>query len=172
MTGYRFSYPPQTSSAMLSIMNKANDSITYKRAQCVYLRSEYNYCPRQISTITGLSTDRIRHVHSLYKKYGKKIIYCGKRGGRNNANMKLEEEAEFLKQYEADSLSGKIITASLIHQDLESFLSKSLHQSGIYKMLQRNGWRKILPRPRHPDHDQEAIEAFKKTSPHWSKGQT
>jgi transposase len=171
MTGYRFSYPPQTSSMMLSIMKEASDSITYKRAQCVYLRSKYNYCPQQIAQMTGLSSDRIRHVHSLYRKYGKKIIYCGKRGGRNNANMKLKEEVEFLEQYEPESLSGKIITASLIHQDLENFLSKSLHQSGIYKMLQRNGWRKILPRPQHPDHNQEAIEAFKKTSLHWSKEQ-
>lgn len=171
MTGYRFSYPPGTSSIMFSIMKKVSDSVTYKRAQCVYLRSEYNYCPQQISQITGLSSDRIRHVHSLYRKYGEKVIYCGSRGGRNNANMKLEEEAEFLKQYESDSISGKIITASSIHRDLESFLSKSLHQSGIYKMLQRNGWRKILPRPQHPDHDQKAIDAFKKTSSYWLKEQ-
>ena len=85
--------------------------------------------------------------------------------------MKLEDEKEFLKQYESDSLSGKIVTASTIRQDLENFLSKSLHKSGIYKMLNRNGWRKIMPRPQNPEHDQKAIDDFKKTSPHWSKEQ-
>ena len=171
MTGYRFSYSKETSKLMLSIMQEAKDSITYKRAQSVYLRSEYNYCPKQISLITELSSDRIRHIHSYYKKYGEEFIYCGKRGGRNNANMKLEDEKEFLKQYESDSLSGKIVTASTIRQDLENFLSKSLHKSGIYKMLNRNGWRKIMPRPQSPEHDQKAIDDFKKTSPHWSKEQ-
>ena len=145
--------------------------ITYKRAQSIYLRSEYNYNPSDISKVTGLSISRINDIHSLYKKYGEEFIYCGKRGGRNNANMKLEDEKDFLEQYESDSLSGSIVTASRIHQDLENFLSKSLHKSGIYKMLKRNGWRKIMPRPQNPEHDQEAIDDFKKTSPHWSKEQ-
>ena len=38
-------------------------------------------------------------------------------------------------------------------------------------MLKRNGWRKILPRPQNPDHNQGAIDVFKKTSSHWSKKQ-
>ena len=171
MPGYRFLYPKETSEIMLSIMQEAKDSITYKRAQSIYLRSEYNYNPSDISKVTGLSISRVNDIHSLYKKYGEEFIYCGKRGGRNNANMKLEDEKDFLEQYESDSLSGNIVTASTIHQDLENFLSKSLHKSGIYKMLKRNGWRKIMPRPQNPQHNQKAIDDFKKTSTHWSKEQ-
>lgn len=172
MTGYRYSYSANTSSLMSSIMKKANDSITYKRAQCVYLRAEYNYSSKEISKITRLSISRVNHIHSLYKKYGENCIYCGKRGGRNNANMKLEEESKFLEQYQSASLSGSIVTISLIHKDLTKFFLRKLHKSGVYKMLKRNSWRKIMPRPQHPDHNQKAIEAFKKTSPHWSRQQT
>ena len=147
----------------------SKDTITYKRAQSVYLRSKYGYSPNNISNITGLSISRVNDIHSLYKKYGEEFIYCGKRGGRNNSNLTLDEERKFLKRYEDISLNGNMITAASIHNDLENFLSKSLHKSGIYKMLKRNGWRKILPRPQNPKHDQIKIDAFKKTSSYWSK---
>ena len=135
----------------------------------LYLRSKYGYDPKGISNITGLSISRVNDIHSLYKKYGEEFIYCGKRGGRNNSNLTPDEEREFLKSYESISLDGSMITANSIHNDLKKYLSKSLHQSGIYKMLKRNGWRKILPRPQNPNHDQEAIDDFKKTSSYWLK---
>ena len=169
MTRYRFCFSKEVSKSMMNIMQEASDSITYKRAQSVYLRSEFDYCPKEISRIVGLSQDRIRHIHSYYKKYGEEFIYCGKRGGRNNSNLTPDEEREFLKKYESISLDGNMITATSIHSDLENFLSKAIHKSGIYKMLKRNGWRKVLPRPQNPNHDQKAIDTFKKTSSYWSK---
>ncbi len=169
MTGYRFCFSKDVSRSMMSIMQKTSDSITYKRAQSVYLRSEFDYCPKEISKIVGLSSDRVRHIHSYYKKYGEEFIYCGKRGGRNNSNLTPDEERKFLKRYEDISLDGNMITATSIHLDLENFLSKSIHKSAIYKMLKRNGWRKILPRPQNPNHDQIKIDAFKKTSSYWLK---
>jgi transposase len=167
MTGYRFYYPPKTSELMFSIMKNSKDSTTYKRAQCIYLRSEHNYTPKHISEITGLSISRVNDVHSLYKKHGEEIVYLKTRGGRNHYNMTKDEELKFLTKYQSKSLKGAITTVSLLHKDLEKLLSRNIHKSGIYKMLKRNSWRKIMPRPQHPDHDQEKIDTFKKTSPYW-----
>jgi hypothetical protein len=36
-------------------------------------------------------------------------------------------------------------------------------------MLARHGWRKIVPRPKHPKADTDAQEEFKKNSPDLSK---
>ncbi len=91
MTGYRFNYPSKTSELMLSIMKGSKDSITFKRAQCIYLRSKYNYVPKHISKITGLSLSRVNDIHSLYRKYGERMIYLQARGGRNNYNMSKDE---------------------------------------------------------------------------------
>jgi len=38
--------------------------------------------------------------------------------------------------------------------------------SSVYRMLERHGWRKIVPRPSHPKADPQAQEAFKKTLRH------
>ena len=35
---------------------------------------------------------------------------------------------------------------------------------GVYKLLHRLGYNDLMPRPRHPDADPAAVEAFKKTS--------
>lgn len=158
MPGYKYKYSDSTSDNMLSIMNNKPDIITYKRAQCIYLRSKHEYSPKKISDITHLSISRVNDIHSLYHKHGEKIVYCGKRGGRNNANMTIDQEEEFIKKYEDLSNEGTITTIAKIYQDLEKHLAKKLHKSGIYKILHRNNWRKISPRPQHSNHDQEAIE--------------
>jgi transposase len=38
-----------------------------------------------------------------------------------------------------------------------------LARSTIYRLLERHGWRKVMPRPRHPKADVAAQAAFKKT---------
>jgi len=38
-------------------------------------------------------------------------------------------------------------------------------KSTVYRMLARQGWRKLAPRPRHPRSDIQAQEAWKKNSP-------
>ena len=40
-----------------------------------------------------------------------------------------------------------------------------LGRSTIYRLLERHGWRKVVPRPRHPKADVAAQAAFKKTAP-------
>ena len=36
-------------------------------------------------------------------------------------------------------------------------------ESTIYRLLNRHGWRKLMPRPRHPQADLQEQEEFKKT---------
>jgi transposase len=171
MPGYKIIYNKVVESKMLCIMKENKDSITYRRAQALYLRSR-RFTPKEISKIIGISVGGINNIHSKFNQYGESSVFCKKSGGRNNANMSKEDEALFMNNHESKSLLGSICTISSIHQDLEKHLKKTLHKSGVYKMLKRNGWRKIMPRPENPNHDQEAIDAFKKTSPHWLKEQT
>jgi transposase len=171
MPGYKLIYDKAVESKMLYIMKASKDSITYRRAQALYLRSR-RFTPKEISKIIGISVGGVNNIHSKFNQYGESSVFCKKSGGRNNSNMSKEDEALFMKNHESISLLGSICTISSIHQDLEEHLNKTLHKSGIYKMLKRNSWRKIMPRPQHPDHNQEKIDTFKKTSPHWSKEQT
>jgi transposase len=162
MSGYKFKYAEGTSELMLKIMKECKDTGTYKRAQIVYLRSAYGYGAEHIAQITGLSLSRVNTIHSLYKNHGEEIIYEKARGGRRHSNMTEEEEKAFLKEHQEKSSKGEITTIVSIHSALEEKLGKKVHRSGVYKMLKRNGWRKIMPRPQHPDHNEDEITSFKK----------
>ena len=45
----------------------------------------------------------------------------------------------------------------------EQILGRKVPKSTVYRMLARHGWRKVMPRPRHPKADASAQAEFKKT---------
>ena len=76
--------------------------------------------------------------------------------------MSTEEEKEFLAGFEKPGANGTLLTVENIKKKLEEKLGKPVHASTVYRILERNGWRKIAPRPRHAKRNAEAAEAFKK----------
>jgi transposase len=78
--------------------------------------------------------------------------------------LKKDEEAEFLESFLYVSYTGEIFVAGPIKEALEALLDHPVHHSTVYRMLHRNGWREIVPRPAHPQAKEEVQEAFKKTS--------
>jgi len=48
----------------------------------------------------------------------------------------------------------------------EQRVGHTVDDSTIYRLLHRHGWRKLMPRPRHPKADEQVREQFKKTFPH------
>jgi hypothetical protein len=44
----------------------------------------------------------------------------------------------------------------------EAKIKHEVHITSIYRLLDRHGWRKLVPRPRHPSANPEAQAAFKK----------
>ena len=53
-----------------------------------------------------------------------------------------------------------------IQQAYQDQLGKQVAPSTVYRLLDRHGWRKVVPRPRHPKANVAAQAAFKKTAPH------
>jgi transposase len=77
--------------------------------------------------------------------------------------MSLEEERRFLPPFFARAGRGEIVTAEEIQRAFEAEVKHAVHISSIYRLLDRHGWRKLVPRPRHPKAKREEQEAFKKT---------
>ena len=59
-----------------------------------------------------------------------------------------------------------MLTVAEIQQAYQEQLGKEVAASTVYRLLDRHGWRKVVPRPRHPKADVAVQAAFKKTSPH------
>lgn len=123
--------------------------------------------PRPASEIalhTGVSVSTVHNLVSRYNRLGPEAVEGREVGIRRRGYLSKEEEAEFLKPFLALAPSGEICVAGPIKQALEELLEHPVHHSTVYRMLHRNGWREIVPRPAHPEAKEETQKAFKKTS--------
>ena len=78
-------------------------------------------------------------------------------------NLSIEEEREFLSAYTKQAEAGQIVDLNELKAAYIEKVGHSIGGSQIYRMLERHGWRKVMPRSRHPQKaSDEAIEASKK----------
>ena len=79
------------------------------------------------------------------------------------SSLRVEEEKQFLAPFFARARSGEIATATEVKLAFEAQVGHEVEESTIYRLLDRHGWRKLMPRPHHPKGSQEEQEHFKKT---------
>ena len=111
------------------------------------------------------------HVSNLIRKYfeeGLKSI-SEKHYPGNRRNMSTEEEAEFLEQYRQQAEQGHMLDIREIAEAYEKEVGHSIGNSQIYRVLHRHGWRKVMPRSKHPKRADEEVIATSKKLTHESK---
>ncbi len=153
-------------------IKKAEKATTNKRVsqrlKVLMLRYEGKSNP-EISEKLDLSTDRISHLISEFKRNGLEEYIRNKYEG-NHRNMSYEEEEQILKQFEAKAAAGQVITVKAIKAAFDEKLGRDTGRGYIYMLLARHGWRKIKPRPKHPQGaSDEEIAASKKLKLNWKK---
>lgn len=118
----------------------------------------------EIAVHTGVSVSTVHNLISRYNRFGPKAIEGSEFGKRRRAYLSKDREAEFLKPFLELAPAGEVCVARRIRKALEELLDHEVHHSTVYRMLHRNGWREIVPRPVHPEAKEETQEAFKKNS--------
>ncbi|MCA1961018.1 MAG: winged helix-turn-helix domain-containing protein [Desulfomonile sp.] len=124
--------------------------------------------PRPASEIalhTDVSVSCVHNVVSRYNRFGPQAVEGREHGIRRRCYLKKDEEAGFLKPFPEIAPTGETCVAGPVKESLEALLGHPVHHSTVYRMLHRNGWREIVPRPAHPEAKEEVQGAFKKTSP-------
>ena len=86
-------------------------------------------------------------------------------GGRRHCAMTIEQEREFLAEWEAKATAGGVLTVPPIHAALVARLGHDAPMSTTYRLLARHGWRKVQPDTKHPKSDPVAQDEFKKNFP-------
>ena len=120
---------------------------------------------RQIARHTGVSVSSVHNLVSNYNRLGPEAVEGSKQSKRRRCYFSRERESEFLASFLEEASTGQICVAGRIKQALENYLGHSVHHSTVYRMLERNEWRKVVPRPVHPQAKEEVKEGFKKTFP-------
>jgi len=146
-------------------LKHADSHSQYQRIQCVLIRATLGSSAAQIAELLGWSTATVHVMHSRWAKEGDSIFEMRGRGGRHHQHLSAEEEALVLAPFIAQARSGGMLKVAQIQQAYEQKAGKEVAPSTIYRLLDRHGWRKVVPRPRHPKADVAAQGAFKKTAP-------
>ena len=144
-------------------MKDAKDPRQLQRWQIVYTALLQPRKAEEIAICVGVSKSLVHQVISRYNREGVEAIEIKSCGGRYHEYLTKEEEKQFLAPFFQLAEQGELTTTGKIHRAYEERVGHQVHETTISRLLERHGWRKVLPRSRHPKADKEAQEAFKKT---------
>jgi transposase len=146
------------------LLHRTKDKSNYRRIQCVWLRAAIGLSPQAIARALGLSVNTVRIVQSRYLRHGAEALVGPGRGGRRRQNLSVKQEETLLGAFVERAREGGILVVSELKTVYESEVGRRVPKSTVYRLLARHGWRKVAPRPRHPQVDAEAQRRFKKNS--------
>ena len=122
----------------------------------------------EISEKTGFNERYITTLMGLYKKQGLAEFIRIKQTSHRR-NMTAAEEAEVLAACEQEGEAGKTLTAQTIREKLEEKLGRKTSQNYVYRVMKRQGWRKVMPRSKHPkaasEEEQDSSKKLKQSTP-------
>ena len=147
-------------------LKKARGRPEYQRIQCVLLRATLGSSAGEIAKVLGWATTTVHNIHSRWSREGDAIFELKPKGGRRHQHLTLEDEAKLLAPFMQQAQAGGMLQVAQVRRAYEQRVGKSVAASTIYRLLDRHGWRKVAPRPRHPRADVAAQASFKKTAPH------
>ena len=109
-------------------------------------------------------------VNQMCRRYREQGLeeYARKKHESHYRLLSKEQESEVLEQFKGQE--GKQITAKEIKAALDEACGRETGHMYVYNVLKRHGWKKKMPRSRHPKAaDEEACEASKKLKPpYWT----
>ena len=117
-----------------------------------------------ISPLVSLSKSSIYKIVEQYNKSGTKGIKYALRGGRRRSLLSSSAESELLDTIEQKAVKGLIKTANDIRGIVEAKVGKAVSDDYLWDLLNRNGWKKKMPRPHHPKRSTAEQQEFKKNS--------
>ena len=120
---------------------------------------------KEVSRATGFHASSVTRLVAKYRDHGLEAI-SGNHYGGNHRNMSIAEEAAILAPFQERAEKGEMVEVSEIAKAYQAAVDHPVSKGQIYFVLHRHGWRKIMPRSRHPKKaSEEEIAASKKLTP-------
>src|SRR5213594_3379681 len=132
-----------------------------QRIQMVLLR-ESGMAQPAIAEAMGVSLSTVNRAHMAFDHGGIKALKPKPIGGRQRENMTLAQEKALMARFAKAAGAGEMLNIHELKAAYEKAIGHETSNSTVYNLLDRHDWRKLMPRPVHPDQDIEAQIDFKK----------
>ena len=160
----KYNFSEEDKKAIKNARKSVRDKQQDKRLEVLELRCE-GMTQKKIAEQTWFHRS---HVSNLIKKYFEEGLssIAEKHYAGNRRNMSYEEEESILAPFREKALKGEIVETSAIEAAYRAAVGHSIGGGQIYYVLRRHGWRKVMPRSKHPKKaSEEVIETSKKLTP-------
>jgi len=147
------------------VVATTQDADELRAAQAVLLPSEQGMTWEQTAQLLGVSRATIPRLQARLRRWDspQQPLYPGW-GGRRRALLSPEQEKVFLAPWLQQAKTGNVVVVSPLRAALAKKLGRRVAASVIYRLLARQGWRKVAPDTRHPKSDPVGQKAWKKNS--------
>ncbi len=143
-----------------TLMQQSTSVWEYRRLQCVAMR-RIGLAAEDTARLVGIGKSSVLRIWSRYRRQGIAALLGEHRGRvRGRARWSREEEQAFLQPFLQRAERGHLTTVRQIFLAHCEAMGRKLHPTLTYRLLDRHGWRKVLPRPTHPKADTEAQKQF------------
>ena len=104
---------------------------------------------KKIAEMTGYSAAYISVIVKKFATGGLEAV-AGNHYKGNRRNMSFEEEEELLKPFFEKAERGEMTDVREMEKAYREAAGHSISNGQIYRVLKRHGWRKVMPRGKHP----------------------
>lgn len=149
---------------LVAWMQEAPDKAAYQRRLAIWLTHLGLFPAAEVASMLGVSKQAVWKWVSQYNTQGPGGLDREGRGGRRWGLLSEKQETEVLARFAAQARSGGIVSAKQLLPAVCKAVGREISLAYVYKLLHRQQWRKLAPRPRHVKQDPAAQAAFKQTS--------
>ena len=143
-----------------------NSVKSLRQCQAVLLPALFGATLEQTAAVLGVGRATVPRLQAAFRQQpaaGARLVRNW--GGRRKSLLTQKEEIAFLKPWLESAATGHLVVVSPIRAVLAQRLGQPVKPSVVYRLLARQGWRKVAPDTRHPKSKPEVQEAWKKNSP-------
>jgi len=153
----------QQVSEILAAKDKSKCKNVDRRLKALLLHAQ-GFSRMQIAERTDYKPDTVSKLVAKFSKSGLEAIVENHYKG-NRRNLSFGQEAALLEPFKEAAAKGKVVSIAEIKKAYDEAIGRSTDKDKgrIYRVLARHGWRKVMPRSKHPNKaSDEAMEASKK----------
>lgn len=157
----RFKMTQEEYKEIAALEKKTKDKNISRRLKVLMMRYE-GLKDQEIANRIGIHRASVSAMCMRYMKQGLEE-YARNKYTSHRRLLSEEEETAILEKFRRMAEAGQEVTAKEIKAAFDKACGKDTGHKYIYSVLKRHGWRKVMPRPKHPKAaDEEACNASKK----------
>ena len=156
----RYKFSSEEIAEIQEARKKNTDKRVERRLRAIELRA-LGQSLKDVGYACDYHPSYVTTLVAKYREGGLKAIVDNHYRG-NRRNMSVEEEATILEPFRKQAEAGKLVEISEIKAAYQEAVNHPISKAQIYYVLHRQGWRKIMPRSRHPKKAEEEVIATSK----------